>query len=89
MGVDVRKVQTYFGTLDIVLAPLFREAGWEDCGLILDMEHITKHEFIPMSVNELDLKKSGQKNADACVIQEVSCLSLRYPDCHAIIKPKA
>lgn len=89
LGVDVRKVQTYFGTLDIVLAPLFREAGWEDCGLILDMEHITKHEFIPMSVNELDLKKSGQKNADARVIQEVSCLSLRYPDCHAIIKPKA
>ncbi len=87
LGVDVRKIQTYFGTLNIVLAPLFREVGWENNGLILDMEHITKHEFVPMSVTDLDLKKSGSKNADARVIQEVSCLTLRYPDCHAIIKP--
>lgn len=89
LGVDVRKINTYFGTLDIVMAPLFRETGWEDCGLILDLEHVTKHEFIPLSVTELDLKTSGQKNADARVIQEVSALTLRYPDCHAIIKPKA
>lgn len=89
LGVEVRKVQNYFGSLDIVLAPLFCEVGWEDYGIILDLEHITKHEFVPMSVSRLDLKKSGQKNADARVIQEVSALTLRYPDCHAIIKPKA
>ena len=87
LGIDIRKIQTYFGTLDIVLSPLFKEIGWENNGLILDMEHITKHEFIPMSVTDLDLKRSGSKNADARVIQEVSCLTLRYPDCHAIIKP--
>lgn len=89
LGVDVRKINTYFGTLDVVLAPLFREAGWENNGLILDLEHVTKHEFVPMSVTNLDLKSSGTRNADARVIQEVSCLTLRHPDCHAIIKPKA
>lgn len=89
LGIDVRTIHTNFGTLDIVHAPLFRESGWEDNGLILDLEHITKYEFVPMSVTNLDLKKSGQKNADARVIQEVSALTLRYPDCHAIIKPKA
>lgn len=89
LGVDVRKIHTYFGTLNIVFAPLFKNAGWEDNGLILDLEHVTKHEFVPLSVTDLDLKKSGQKNADARVIQEVSCLSLRYPDCHAIVRPKA
>lgn len=87
LGVDVRKIQTYFGTLNIVLAPLLREVGWENNGIILDLEHVTKHEFIPMSVTDLDLKRSGNKNADARVIQEVSCLTLRYPDCHAIIRP--
>ncbi|MBE9487879.1 MAG: DUF5309 family protein [Bacteroidetes bacterium] len=80
LGIDVRKIHTYFGTLNIVFAPLFKNAGWEDCGLILDIEHLTKHEFVPMSVTDLDLKSSGQKNADARVIQEVSCLTLRYPD---------
>ncbi len=89
LGVDVRKIHTYFGTLDVVLAPLFREAGWENNGLILDLEHVTKHEFVPMSVTNLDLKSAGTRNADARVIQEVSCLTLRHPDCHAIIKPKA
>lgn len=89
LGVDVRKINTYFGTLDVVLAPLFRDAGWEDNGLILDLEHVTKHEFVPMSVTNLDLKSSGTRNADARIIQEVSCLTLRHPDCHAIIKPKA
>ncbi|MEG0499493.1 MAG: DUF5309 family protein [Rikenellaceae bacterium] len=89
LGVDVRKINTYFGTLDVVLAPLFREAGWENNGLILDLEHVTKHEFVPMSVTNLDLKSSGTRNADARVIQEVSCLTLRHPDCHAIIKPQA
>ncbi len=89
LGVDVRKIQTYFGTLDVVLAPLFRESGWENNGLILDLEHVTKHEFVPLSVTNLDLKRSGTRNADARVIQEVSCLTLRHPDCHAIIKPKA
>lgn len=89
LGVDVRKINTYFGTLDVVLAPLFREAGWENNGLILDLEHVTKHEFVPMSVTNLDLKSSGTRNADARVIQEVSALTLRHPDCHAIIKPKA
>lgn len=89
LGVDVRKIQTHFGTLDVVLAPLFKDAGWENSGLILDMEHITKHEFVPMSVTNLDLKTSGQRNADARVIQEVSCLTLRHPDCHAIIRRKA
>lgn len=87
LGVDVRKIQTYFGTLNIVLAPLLKEVGWENNGIILDLEHITKHEFVPMSVTDLDLKRAGNKNADARVIQEVSCLTLRYPDCHAVIKP--
>lgn len=87
LGVDVRKVQSYFGTLDIVLSPLFKEAGWEDYGLILDIEHVVKHEFVPLSVTDLDLKSSGQRNANAKVLQEVSALTLRHPDCHAIIKP--
>ncbi len=89
LGVDIRKVHSYFGTLDIVLAPLFREAGWEDYGLILDLEHVIKHEFVPLSATDLDLRRSGQRNANAKVLQEVSALTLRHPDCHAIIKPKA
>ncbi|MFI3262299.1 MAG: DUF5309 family protein [Rikenellaceae bacterium] len=89
LGFTVTSIRNNFGELDIVPAPLFREAGWQNAGVILDLAHLTKHQFVPLQVTNLDLKTSGQKNADARVLQEVSALTLRYPDCHAIIKPKA
>lgn len=89
LGVKVTKIFSTFGTLRIIHAPLFDETGWEDNGLVLDLEHLYKKDFQSMTATELDLKTSGQKNAKAKVIQEVSCMILRYPDCHALVRRKA
>lgn len=89
LGVKCTSIVSTFGTLKIVHAPLFDEQGWGDMGLAIDFEHLYKKEFVPMKATEIDLKGSGQKNAKAKVLQEVSCMILRYPDCHAIIRPKA
>lgn len=88
-GVTFTKIVSDFGTLLVKQHPLFAQIGLSDYGLILDMDHISKHDFVPMTVKELDLVKSGQRNVQAKVIQEVSALILRNPDCHAIIRPKA
>jgi hypothetical protein len=72
-----------------VHAPLFDEQGWSKKGIALDPEHIYKQVFQPMVAKDLDFKSCGEKNADAKMLQEVSCVVLRYPDCHAIIEPKA
>lgn len=88
LGVKVTKIFSTFGTLRIIHAPLFDETGWADNGLVLDLEHLYKKDFQPMKATELDLKSSGQKNARAKILQEVSCMILRYPDCHAIIRKK-
>ena len=87
-GLRFREIDLNFGQIWIRPAPLFDEMGWDSAGLILDIDHIYKKDFIPMTVTELDLKKSGTRNADAKVIQEVSFMTLTYPECHAIIKPK-
>lgn len=87
LGVKCTSIVSDFGTLKIVHAPLLDELGWKEKGIVLDFEHIYKKEFVPMHATELDLKGSGQRNANAKVIQEVSCLVLRHPDCHAIIEP--
>ncbi len=87
LGVKCTSIVSDFGTLKIVHAPLLDELGWKERGIVLDFEHIYKKEFVPMKATEIDLKGSGQRNANAKVIQEVSCLILRHPDCHAIIKP--
>ncbi len=88
LGVKTTKIVSTLGTLHIAHAPLFDETGWSDHGLALDFQHIYKKEFIKLHATQLDLIKSGQKNAKAKVLQEVSGMILRYPDCHAIIAPK-
>lgn len=88
-GVTFTKIVSDFGILLVNQHPLFSQIGLSDYGIILDMDHVTKNDFVPMTVTELDLKKSGQRNVQAKVIQEVSALTLTNPDCHAIIRPKA
>ena len=50
--------------------------------MVIDPEYVTKYSFIPMQAERLDLKRSGQRNTDAIVITEASCLVLRYPKTH-------
>lgn len=89
LGVKCTSIVSDFGTLKIVHNPILDELGWTDKGVAIDLEHLYKKEFVPMTATEIDLKGSGQRNANAKVIQEVSCLILRHPDCHAIVAPKA
>lgn len=84
-GVEVNEFINNFGKVYFYHHPLLSLTGWKDNGILLDMEHVRKHEFVPMKVTTLDLKTSGQRNADARVIAEASCLTLQYPDCHALI----
>lgn len=66
---------------------LMTQAGWGGYGIFLDLQHLHERPFIPLKEMELDLKKSGQKNAMAKVLTEVTCPIVKYPDCHMIVKP--
>ena len=89
LGVKCTKIYNTFGELNIIRHPLFDEVGWADNGLVLDPQFLYKHQFEPTSVTNLDFKSSGIKDVDAKVIKETSCVTLRYPEVHAIIKPHA
>ena len=84
-GVEFNKIITNWGQLLIKRHPMFRMMGWEKNGLVLDINNIEKHVHVPLKATKLDLIKSGQRNADATVLQEVSCPVLRYPATHARI----
>lgn len=88
-GITFQEIVTNFGSLLVYHHPLLSLSGAEDEGILLDMEHISKKEFYPLTVTTLDLKTSGQRLADAKVLGESSCVITSFPDCHAIIKPKA
>jgi len=74
---------TDFGEILTIHHELFDANGMSDCGFAMDPEYLTKKTHVSWSRNILDLKKAGIRNTDAVVIQEVSCLYLRYAKAHA------
>ena len=88
-GIRFNKIETNHGVLLFKRHPMLSLAGWSEKGIVLDLNYIEKHTFKPMGTRKLSLKESGTRNVDAVVIEEATGLILRYPDTHAIIKPKA
>lgn len=84
-GLKVQRVETSFGTILIYHHKLFDQVGHENDGMILDMTNIKKRTFLPMTSSKLELKKSGQRNVDARLIEEIVCLETRYLGTHARI----
>lgn len=86
-GVTFNKITTNFGEILIKHHDLFNDVGWAYNGLVLDVNNIERHVFKNMAVNKIMLKESGQKNANAFMIDETFCVASRYPDTHFIIEP--
>ena len=74
---------TDFGEVLTIHHELFDLNGMADCGFALDPDYLTKKVHLSWSRNLLDLKAAGVRNTNAVVIQEVSCIYLRYAKAHA------
>lgn len=86
-GITFKRVETPFGILMLKHHTLFNEYGMDDYGLVLDMNNIRKRVWEPMKVRKLDLMSTGEKKANAYVLEESFGLEFRYPDTHALILP--
>lgn len=84
-GIDFSELISKFGRLYVVYSDVFDVMGMPGNGMIIDPEYIQKHVFIPFNAETIDLRGSGQRNTEAIVLTECSCLTLRYPDAHARI----
>ncbi len=81
-GVEFKEFVSNFGSLYVLHSEVFDQCGHEDDGFILDPNYMTKYVHVPFQAEKLDLRKSGQRNTDAVVLTEASCLVLRYPGAH-------
>ena len=77
---------TDFGEVLTIHHELFDKNGMSDCGFALDPEYLSKKVHVSWARNVLDLQKAGIRRTDAVVIQEVSCLYLRYAKAHARLR---
>lgn len=84
-GIDFNVITSKFGKLYVVFSEVFDAMGHSADGIIIDPEYIQKHVFIPFRADRLDLRGSGQRNSEAMVLTEASCLTLRYPNAHTRI----
>ncbi|MCC8038516.1 MAG: DUF5309 domain-containing protein [Bacteroidales bacterium] len=85
-GIDFHEIVSKFGSLYVLPSEIFDQCGHGRHGLIVDPEYVVKYSHIPFKTEKLDLRTSGQRNTDAIVITEASCMVLRYPDAHVRVK---
>ncbi len=78
--------ETDFGEILTIHHELFDINGMSDCGFALDPEFLSKYTHVAWKRNVLDLKKAGVRATDAVVLQECSCLVLRYAKAHARLR---
>lgn len=81
-GIDFTQIVTHFGSLYVALSETFDQCNQSWNGMIIDPEYIVKYSHVPFTAERLDLRRSGQRNTEAVVLTEASCLVLRYPDAH-------
>lgn len=82
-GLKFKSFDTDFGEVMMIHHELFDMNDMAGSGLVVDPVYLTKKTFKSWERSMLDLKKSGQRNTNAVVLQEASCLYLRYPKAHA------
>lgn len=81
-GLTFNEITTNFGSLYIIHSDIFDQCGHGCDGMVIDPAYLTKYVHIPFHTEQLDLRRSGQRNTSAVVITEASCLVLRYPKTH-------
>lgn len=88
-GIEFKEIVSNFGTLYVLHSEVFDACGHAADGFILDPNYLTKYVHVPFQAEKLDLRASGQRNTDAVVLTEASCLVLRYPQAHIRVIGKA
>ncbi|MCH5221179.1 MAG: DUF5309 family protein [Muribaculaceae bacterium] len=81
-GMEFKEIVSNFGTLYVLHSEVFDQCGHSSDGFVLDPNYLTKYVHVPFQAEKLDLRASGQRNTDAVVLTEASCLVLRYPNAH-------
>ena len=88
-GITFKEITTNFGTLWVIHDESFDEIGLTNTGLVIDVEFLRKYSIEELHIDELDLRKSGDRNVDARTISEISGLVLQNPNAHIRVVPYA
>lgn len=84
-----KTVETNFGTIDFIYDENMDAMGLSDCAMVLDEDLIRRKDYGGVTdEQELDFKKTGEKDAKGKVITRAFALYLKNPEAHLRIIPK-
>jgi hypothetical protein len=81
-GITFKEITTNFGTLWVIHDESMDESGMSKSGLIIDPTFLRKYAIKELSTFDLDKRKSGESDADARTITEISGLVLQNQEAH-------
>lgn len=81
-----KSFDTNFGEILAIHSEMMDLQGKSDEALVIDPEFLSKRIHKGWSRTTYDMKKLAVRNTNAVVLSEISCLYLRYPKAHAILK---
>lgn len=81
-----KSFDTNFGEILAIHSEMMDLQGKSDEALVIDPEFLSKRIHKGWSRDTYDMKALALRNTNAVVLSEISCLYLRYPKAHAILK---
>lgn len=88
-GLSFTVLYSFFGTINVMYAPLMDQSEFIDKGFLLDMQFIDKFVFQPFKETKLDLTKLRQLDAQSVDMVETCGMVVRNTDCHFIFEVAA
>jgi hypothetical protein len=88
LGYSWHKIVTNFGTLHMMMHPLFDQVGdnFTNKAIVIDKQYLSKRVFRSMTRTQLDLITAGVYDGKSTVLTEISSVILKYGQCHALLE---
>ena len=84
-GITWKVIESNFGTLMAIMHPGLGAVGYGKAALLIDPANIRRIEQVPLTMENLDLKKAGIRNSHDVVLEESITLELTNPKAHGLL----
>ena len=84
-GITWKVIESNFGTLMAIMHPGLGVAGYGKAAFVVDPANIRRVEQVPLTMENLDLKKAGIRNSEDVLLEESFTLEVTNPKTHGFL----
>ena len=84
-GITWKVIESNFGTLLAIMHPGLGAVGYGKAAILIDPANIRRIEQVPLTMENLDLKKAGIRNSEDVLLEESFTLEVTNPKTHGFL----